>query len=112
MNSTITIIRGEDRTIQLGIREANGQPYDLTSITEIKIELENEDGTTLDLKYTDAEIAVVSAKAGLISATITDTQSALLKTGNSMDMHASITIGGLVRKALFEGLLTVVEEAP
>jgi hypothetical protein len=112
MNSAITIIRGEDRTIQLGIREANGGPYNLTSVTEIKIYLENEDGTSLDLKYTDSEISIVSEVAGIIAVTITVAQSALLKTGNSMDMQASITIGGLVRKVLFEGLLTVIEDSP
>jgi hypothetical protein len=84
----------------------------LTGATEIKIELENEDGTTMDLKYTDSEISIVSATAGLIAMTITDTQSALLKVGNSMDMQASITISGLVRKVLFEGILTVIEENP
>jgi len=109
-DNKISIIRGEDRTLQLGINESNGTPYDLTGYTEIVIELENEDGSWLDLKYTDSEISVVEAKAGTIAVTITDTQSALLMIGNAMSFQCKITIGGLVRTALFDGLLSVIEE--
>lgn len=111
-SNQVTIIKGEDRTINLGIRQSNGQPYDLTSVTAIKLELENQDGTIIDLTLADGEIAVTTAVAGLLSLTITDTQSALLKAGNSMDMQISITKAGLVRKALFSGLLTVLEDTP
>jgi len=110
IDNKIVIIRGEDRTLQLGINESNGAPYDLTGVTEIEMELENEDESMLELKYTDSEISVVEAKAGTIAVVITDTQSASLKVGSSMDFQVAITIGGLVRKANFEGLLTVVEE--
>lgn len=110
--NSITIIRAEDRILQLGINESNGSPYNLTGATEIKLELENEDGTTMDLKYTDSEIAIVTSAAGTIAVTITDTQTALLKVGNSMDFDVAITIGGLIRKARFEGLLTVLDEEP
>jgi hypothetical protein len=106
----ITIIRKEDRTLQLAISESSGQPYDLTGVTEIEIELDKEDGTTLELKYTDSEIAVVAAKAGTIAVTITDTQSADLLIGTAMDFQAAITIGGLIRRVQWTGLLTVVEE--
>ena len=106
----ITIVKGEDRTLQLGILEPNGNPYDLTGATEIIVGLENDDGTFLQLKYTESKVSIVQAKAGTISATITATQSALLKAGNSMDFHAKITISSAVRKAIFEGLLNVIEK--
>lgn len=110
IDNKIIIIREEDRTLQLAISESNGQPYDLTGVTEIEMQLENEDGSKLELKYTDSEISVVAAKAGTISVTITDTQSASLLVGTAMDFQVAITIGGLVRRALFQGLLTVIEE--
>lgn len=112
LDNRIVIVRNEDRTLQLGISESNGAPYDLTGATVISMALENEDGTTLTLTLASTAIAVVDAKAGTLSATITDTQSALLLVGNSMTFHIAVTIGGLVRKAVFDGLLTVLEETP
>ena len=109
-SNKIAIIRGEDRVLQLGINESNGNPYDLTSATQIEMQLENEDGSMLELKLTDSEIAVVTAKAGTIAVTLTDTQTALLKVGISMDFQVAITIGGLIRRAQFEGLLDVIED--
>jgi hypothetical protein len=110
VENKITIIRGEDRTLQLGIMEPNGAPYNLTGASEIIVALPNEDDTFLQLKYTESKVTVVSATAGSISATLTAAQSAVLKVGNSMDAQGSITIGGLKRKVVWSGLLTVIEE--
>jgi hypothetical protein len=112
MSNPITIIRGEDRTVQLGVRNADGSPYDLSGATEIVITLENENGTTTDFKLSLGAMAVVTPLAGLMSLTITAAQSAILKVGNTMDMQASITSSGLIRKVLFEGILTVLKETP
>lgn len=79
----LEVVQGEDLSIAIDLRQANGRPYDLTGkdvIAQLKIS-----GVVTNITCT-----IVSASLGQITLPITDVQSGNLATG---DLKASIYVG-------------------
>lgn len=92
-----TIFTGDQKSLPLRIAYASGIPVDLTSVSEIVVNLPNADGTFLQLKYTLSEVTIVTpATTGQFKAAITAAQSALLNIGELQDIDVTFTIGDLV----------------
>lgn len=77
----VEIIKGEDHEISMQVRDGEN-PLDLTDITAIKMILKGS-SSAVELTLEDLEIEVVSLLAGSIKVTISDTKSALLRSGSS-----------------------------
>jgi len=77
--TNISIVKGEDRTINLKIVDTEGEPYDLTGYTEITAKFPTTSGTALTKTYSaSGGITVTSAEAGRLAIALTDTDTALL----------------------------------
>jgi hypothetical protein len=77
----VEIIKGEDHEISIQVRDGEN-PLDLTGITAIKMILKGS-SAPVELSLEDLEIEIVSLLAGSIKAIISDTKSALLRSGAS-----------------------------
>lgn len=115
MNPNVfTIFLGDAKTIYLKVANGgcNSDPLDLTSCTEIVINLPNADGTFLQLKLSLAQVTITSpAVLGKFSAPITSVQSALFNTGEFQNIDVTFTISGQVFTVPFIQALSVFETA-
>jgi hypothetical protein len=90
-----------------------GGPLDLTSCTEIVINLPNEDGTFLQLKLSTADVTIQTPEVlGKFYATITALQSALLNVGELQTFNVTFTISGQVFTVPYVNSLSVFETEP
>lgn len=79
--SQVTIVRGEDRTFSIILRdEKTDAPYDLTSYTAISVSFKKTDGTALT-KSNGSGVSISSTEGGKLSVTLSDTETASLKEG-------------------------------
>lgn len=114
----VTIIQGTDREFVITVlREATGEPFDFTGLTSdaVSMLLQGEDADltlTLDDNGNASKLEVQSAIAGKIKVILSDTDSALLKKGNT-DLEMTIKEGAgpdfLVSKVQLPGALDVKE---
>ncbi len=104
----IEITRGEDRSVPLTVVKQNtcNEPFDLTGATEINVRFPTDTGF-LEKKLTLAEVTIVNAVLGMISVTLSDTDTTTLKVGSQQSFDVIIDIGTTRRIALFDELLTV-----
>lgn len=109
------IVKNSDRTFIIRlVRADNGEPFDLTGVTNIQAKFTNEDGTVLSINLTDggAPITVVgAATSGKISVAITKGQSGSLMPMNPAPFSLVISIpsGQMVVNLPYQ--LAVFEEA-
>lgn len=106
----ITIIQGEERTVQLRVVRSNGGSFSLSGATEIKVKLKNTDGTDLELTLTGLAVTVTDAPAGIFTFLVSEAQSALLKRGERMSFVVEISFGSVLRKVRYKQALTVEAE--
>lgn len=104
----LSIIQGEDRDFFIRITdECSGDNYDLTGLTAAKAIFK---GTSANVEVTLAasEIAVVSpAENGKLQITLSDTKTALLKTGPNQPIELELTFGSDKRIIKLTNVLTV-----
>ena len=81
-STLLDIIQGEDRVINVYVKEESGKPYDLTGFTEVEAVLK---GTSGDISITETadEIDVASAEGGHLQLKLTDTVTGDLKLGTA-----------------------------
>lgn len=112
LNSNVfEIFQGQDKTMTLrALYQQSGLPLDLTSCTEIVVALPKNDGTTIQLKLSLTQVAIVSPPvAGQITVPITAVNSALLNVGLRQNIDVAYTIGGLVTVVRYFEALTVLQ---
>lgn len=105
----VKVVQGEDKIIDLKIRDENGDPYDLTGYSAIEAKFKNTDGTLLTLAV-GTGVTVVSAILGRIQLSLTDLQTAELKAGDFMDFEVKITIGTSTQIVQFLRMLSVKKQ--
>lgn len=109
-----SIFTGDAKTLSLSAQYTNfGGPLDLTDCTEIVINLLNEDGSFLQLKYSLSEVTIATPTVlGLFSAPISSVQSALLNVGELQTFNVTFTISGQVFTVPYIQSLSVFETEP
>jgi hypothetical protein len=93
-----SIFQGDAKTLTLQavIQASNLQPLDLTSATEIIVQLPLAAGGYTALKLSLSEVVVVSpANLGTINVPISAVTSALLNVGSLQDIFVTYTITGM-----------------
>lgn len=109
-NTPFQIFTGDQKTLPLRVAYNTGLPLDLTSCTEIVVNLPNADGSFLQLKLSLGQVSIVSpALLGQFTALITTAQSALLNIGECQDVDVTFTIGGAPFTVRFYQALSVFE---
>lgn len=106
-----TIFQGDAKVMPLKLVYAqSGNPVDLTSCTEIVVNLANTDGTIEQLKLSLDEVAIVSPPVlGQFTANITSDISALLNAGELQSVDVTFTIGSAPQTIRFFNALSVFE---
>lgn len=109
-----SIFLGDAKTLSLAaILENYGGPLDLTSCTEIVINLPNADGSFLQLKLTGSQVVIATPTVlGRFSAAITALQSALFNVGELQSFNVTFTIGAQVFTVPYINSLSVYEVQP
>lgn len=105
------IYRGEDKILNLRIRNEDGSPFDVTGATEITARFRKSDDNALSLTMTGLAVAIVVGAAGSVSVMINQTSSLLLKLGKKMSFTLMIDIAGARRIVNFEQVLWVQDPA-
>lgn len=76
------IVKGSDRTLPLTIRKPNGDPFDLTAVTEITALFKKPDGTWLEVTKTGGQITLTEdALLGKIEVALTDSNTSEIEAG-------------------------------
>lgn len=77
-----TVVQGEDRTINFGIKDINEDVYiDLTGATAMSFKIAATAGGSVECTLLATEIAITDAVKGKFRVTLSDTKSALIKLG-------------------------------
>jgi hypothetical protein len=88
------IVQGSDRILKLTIRDKNGDPYDLTSNTEITAKFTKTDGSDLEVTKTGGAVTIIGNELlGKIQVSLTDTQTAEIEAGIKIDFVVIIDKG-------------------
>lgn len=104
----VKVIQGEDKTFAVTLRKSQGDPYDLTGVTEITFCFPGETAVqTVTLGA--SEVAIVNAVLGKITVTITDTKTALMKIGEDQTFECMIDVGTTRTKVKFTEQLNVFD---
>lgn len=106
MSNLVTIYQGEDKDLNVFVKEESGKAYDLTGYTEITAVFKGTSGD-ITLTQTGGDITVNSAEGGDITITISDTNTALLITGTA-SFELLIDVGAVRRIAQYLKVLSVV----
>lgn len=94
-NKPFSIFTGDQKTMPLRVAYTNGLPVDLTSCSEIVINLPNADGSFTQLKLSDTQVTILTPTLlGQFTALITSESSLLLNIGELQDIDVTFTIGG------------------
>lgn len=106
----ITIIQGEDKDITIKITNESEDAYDLSSVTEMEACMKNTDGSTLVKTQTGGAITIVGSapQNGKITLRLEETETALLKKGDSLDLELLIDESGEKRILQFIGEVKVL----
>lgn len=114
MASKVKVIKGEDRVLNFQISDEDTQGYfDLTTATAITACFKNQDLTTLSKTLASGAVAIVTAIAGKLSVTLTDTETALMYADDAAPVYIMIDVGS-TRRIVTKGLEMAlsVEEKP
>jgi hypothetical protein len=114
MNKRVfSIYTGDEKTLSLkAIYQESGDPLDLTSCTEIIVQLPLADGTftALPLAGEDSVVEILSPAAlGKFNVLIESEVSELLLVGELMNFDVVFTISGVVFTVKYSGCLTVLQ---
>lgn len=89
---SVEIVKGEDKTFSIDIKDANGDAFDLTGFTELTAEFAGTAGKVTLTTAVDPNGQVASANpvCGKMEITLTDVGSALLESGDTQDLEIII----------------------
>ena len=115
--STVTIVQGEDRTLNFQIKEIDSLDVttymDLTGATEIELRLSNATTGYVSFTLSGGEVTVLDAKNGSFKVRMSDTKTALLKVASNQNAEVIVDIGaptaGERRIAQLFKVITVVK---
>lgn len=95
-NPVFTIFQGDAKTMKLRAAYKNTYlPFDLTSCTEIVVNLPKADGTFAQRKLSAGQVAITSpAVLGLFTCPIADDLSPLLNVGELQNVDVAFTVSG------------------
>ncbi len=115
-NPIFSIFKGNNKTMYLKAVSATcagvGDPLDLSSCTEIVVNLPNADGTITQRKLSLSQVTIISpALLGKFSLVISSDISALLNVGEFQNVDVTFTISGQVFTVPFVQALSVYEVA-
>lgn len=96
--STVTIVQGEDRTLNFQIKEVDSDSVttylDLTGATAIEMRVSDSAGTGyISFTLAASEITVVDAKNGMFKVKMSDVKTALMKLAASQNAEVIIDVG-------------------
>lgn len=103
-----TIVRGEDKSLILKIKDANADPFSLTGITAITVKFKKSDGTTLSATLAGGKVTILSAEGGKISVSLNDTETALLKAADKSPITLELEFGAVKRILNFNNAIGIV----
>lgn len=101
------IIKGEDREWEMHIK-ADGAIQDLTDIDAAVLKLKSSSGADQQLTLAASELVKTNATAGILKAVLSDTKSALLRSG-AVSYQLELSDGSDKRIIQVSGKLTVKE---
>ncbi len=111
VTKVVKVIRGEDKTINLRLRDENGDPFDITGAdvnpNYIKVIFKKEDGTLLTKETGGLGVAIVNAVAGKFTVDLEDADTSLLKAADFQDFEVEIKISDDITIVKFEKSITV-----
>jgi hypothetical protein len=109
--NTFSIFTGDDKVMNLkAVYAENGDPLDLTSCTEIIVNLPIAAGGFAHLKLSTSGVAIVTpAILGKFTATIASVVSELLNIGEFQNVDVSFTISGKIFTVRFLEALSVFQ---
>lgn len=107
-----TIVTGEDKNVDVRLTNSiSGDPFDLTSATEIDAIFLKNDGTCLHKKLSLSEIVILSALGGKFQIILTaaDTEDLALSPDNGYsNIEIRITIASKITIVLLKNVIKVV----
>lgn len=106
-----SIFLGDNKTMPLKVAyQESGDPVDLTSCTELVVNLLNQDGSFATFKLSLSQVTIVgSPLLGKFSILITSMISALLNVGELQNVDVTFTISGQVFTVRYFQALSVFE---
>lgn len=104
-----TIFTGDNKTLNSkAVYAVTDDPLDLTSCTEIVVNLPNADGSFLQRKLSLSQVSIVgSPLLGKFATPISSIQSALLNPGELQNFDVTFTIASAVFTVRYYGALSV-----
>lgn len=111
MSNEIVIVKGEEKPIKVYLKKPNGKPFALTGATQVTFYFYNADKTTLS-KTLSTGVSIVSSDNGEVLCTLTEAETALLKSGSRQPFYIGIDVGS-VKTFVLKGLelaLNVVDK--
>jgi len=88
------IYQGSDRTLNLVIRDEDGNPIDLTAVTEITAVFKATDGTNVTFTIAGSEVSKTSPQVlGKLSIAMNSTKTALIEAGEQIDFELILDTG-------------------
>jgi hypothetical protein len=112
---TLTIVRGEEKEFYIRLKTESDDFYNLSSIDpasgdNISVIFLKADNTTLTKGLING-VSIVSAEGGKIKVILQETETALLKVGDSQDIEVEILENGGTSKRIIQikGVLNVVK---
>lgn len=107
ITKVVKVIQGEDKVINLRLRDENGDPFDISTATLIKAIFKKADGTLLTKQTGGSGVSIVNGPAGKLTVDLDDSDTILLKVGEFQDFEVEITIAGEVTIVQFQKAFTV-----
>ena len=111
--SAVTIVQGEDRTINFQVKEVDSEDVttymDLTGATAIEMRVSDATTGYIAMTLAALEITVVDAKNGMFKVNMSDTKTALMKVATLQSAEVIIDIGTERRIAQLTKAITVVK---
>lgn len=108
-----SIFTGDNKTLNAkAIYAVTDDPLDLTSCTEIVVNLPNADGSSLQLKLSLSQVSITGAPVlGKFAAPISTVQSNLLQPGELQSFDVTFTIASEIFTVRYQNALSVYEAA-
>jgi len=95
--SAITIVQGEDRTLNFQITEVDSSDVttymDLTGATDIELRASDNSTGYISFKMSTSEVTIVDAKSGMFKVKMSDTKTSLLKIGSNQNIEVIVDVG-------------------
>ena len=102
MSNEIIIVKGEEKPVKVYLKKPNGKPFALTGATQITFSFLNGDKSVLN-KTLSTGVTIVSSDNGEVLCTLTEAETAALKSGQRQAFYIAIDVGS-VKSFVLKGL--------